>query len=161
MSVELFQVDYANAVHADQLVMLLNQYACDPMGGAKPLPDSIKASLAESLSNVPGAFSLIATVDGQPAGLTNCFEGFSTFACQPLINVHDLAVSPDYRGQGISQVLLRGIEAEAKSRGCIKVTLEVLGGNTIAKNAYQKYGFESYELDPSAGSAELWQKYLD
>jgi hypothetical protein len=23
-------------------------------------------------------------------GLVNCFEGFSTFACKPLVNVHEL-----------------------------------------------------------------------
>lgn len=159
--IELTAVDYADADQASQLVSLLDQYARDPMGGGSPLPDAVKGNLAQKLAGVPGAFSLIATVDGHPAGLTNCFEGFSTFACKPLINIHDLAVSPEFRGRGISQVLLQGIEAEARRRGCVKVTLEVLGGNTVAKNAYQKFGFGTYELDPTAGGAELWQKYLD
>ena len=36
----------------------------------------------------------------KPVGLATTFEGFSTFAAKPLINIHDIAVLPDYRGRG-------------------------------------------------------------
>lgn len=48
----------------------------------------------------------------------------------------------------------------AISRGCCKITLEVLGGNLVAKKVYSKAGFESYELDPTVGKAEFWQKKI-
>ncbi|MFT5635935.1 MAG: hypothetical protein ACI89T_001390 [Cognaticolwellia sp.] len=40
------------------------------------------------------------------------------------------------------------------------MTLEVLEGNKVAKNAYQKVGFGSYVLDPEMGQAVFWQKKL-
>jgi hypothetical protein len=47
-----------------------------------------------------------------------------------------------------------------KSKGCCKITLEVLSGNSNAKAAYTAAGFEGYELDPSSGCAEFWQKKI-
>ena len=94
------------------------------------------------------------------AAVANCFEGFSTFACKPLVNIHDITVLPQYRGKGISQRVLEKIEAIARSKGCCKITLEVLGNNTVAQSAYKKFGFGAYELDPKAGSAQFWEKKL-
>ena len=160
MAVKIVPVDYRNAEHTSLLMALLNNYASDAMGGGKALSDSILASLPDKLAAIPGAFSLIIMVDDQPAGFTNCFTGFSTFKAKPLINIHDLAVNPDYRGQGLSLKLLEAVEAEARQRGCCKVTLEVLSGNDVAKRAYVKAGFEGYELDPSTGQALFWEKPL-
>ncbi len=77
-----------------------------------------------SYKKLPTAFSLIAYVNEQPAGLINAIMGFSTFKCQPLINIHDLAVIKTYRGQGISQALLSKLEELAVNKGCCKITLE-------------------------------------
>ena len=98
--------------------------------------------------------------DGKPVGLANCFTGFSTFAAQPLINVHDLAVLPGYRRRGVGGALLRAVEAEAVRRGASKVTLEVLSGNERAKALYLALGYGDYQLEPAAGHALLWQKIL-
>ena len=108
----------------------------------------------------PGAFSLIARLDGQPAGLANCFTGFSTFAAEPLVNVHDMGVLPEYRDRGIGRALLLAVEDEARRRGACKITLEVLSGNARAKALYLALGFGDYQLDPAAGHALFWQKKL-
>lgn len=92
--------------------------------------------------------------------MANCFEAFSTFSCKPIVNVHDLVVSTEFRGNGISQKLLNKVEEIAKSKGCCKVTLEVLSGNEPAKASYSKFGFSGYELDPSVGAALFWQKKI-
>ncbi|NBQ06516.1 MAG: radical SAM protein [Betaproteobacteria bacterium] len=55
------------------------------------------------MARIPGAASFIAWLDGQPIGLINCFEGYSTFKAKPLLNVHDIAVLDGYRGQGVGQ----------------------------------------------------------
>jgi len=57
-------------------------------------------------------------------------------------------------------MLLEKVEEVACSKGCCKITLEVLSNNEIAKCAYSKFGFAGYELDPEAGSALFWQKKL-
>jgi len=87
-------------------------------------------------------------------------EGFSTFACKPLLNVHDIAVLSGHRRQGVAAALLAAIEALARELGCCKLTLEVLSNNLPAQAAYRKVGFHSYRLDPKAGQAMFWQKKL-
>ena len=158
LTVEL--ADYADPRDGADLVMLLDAYARDPMGGGEALCDDSRAAVVPGLAATPGAFSLIARLNGEAVGLANCFTGFSTFAAQPLVNVHDLAVLPGHRGRGIGRALLRTVEAEAKRRGASKITLEVLSGNERAKALYLAFGYSDYQLDPEAGRALLWQKKL-
>jgi ribosomal protein S18 acetylase RimI-like enzyme len=160
------RADYANAIHARALVSLLDAYACDPMGGGKALSEFAKANLVSSLAARPYAFSVLAfetTPGGSeavPVGLVNCIEGFSTFACRPLINVHDVAVLPEYRGRGIAQKMLSLVDQIARERGACKITLEVLAGNVSAVNLYRRIGFANYQLDPAMGQAQFMQKWI-
>jgi GNAT superfamily N-acetyltransferase len=160
MNMRIVLADYANEKHAGDLVALLNHYAVDRMGGGEALDAQVQAQLASALAGLPHAFSLLCYVNDRPAGLANCFEGFSTFRCKPLINIHDLVVDREYRGLGISQRLLERVEEMAKEKGCCKITLEVLEGNETARNAYLKFGFAGYELDPVLGKALFWQKRI-
>ena len=158
MKIEVLRADYLNAQHAEDIGYLLNNYAEDPMGGGAPLSCHVKNNLAKELSKLPHALSVISYVNDKPAGLINCFEAFSTFKCQPLINIHDIVVINEFRGLGISQLMLSKVEGIAKEKGCCKITLEVLEGNEIARNSYLKFGFDGYELDPEMGKALFWQK---
>jgi len=159
-TIQIIQADYKNTRQSADVVSLLNQYAKDPMGGNKPLSDEVKRRLVPALAELPHAFSILCYVDGQPAGLVNCFEGFSTFKCKPLIYIHDVVVIPEFRGLSLSQKMLAEIEIIARQKNCCKITLEVLEGNTVAKKAYQKFGFSGYELDPEMGKALFWEKAL-
>lgn len=160
MKTNVIQVDYSNEQQGADLVFLLDSYARDPMGGAEPLSASTKAGLVSALAKLPHAFSVICYVDGKPAGLINCFEAFSTFACKPVVNIHDVVVIDAFRGLGLSKQMLTKVEEIAKSRGCCKLTLEVLEGNKVAQASYQSFGFAGYELDPEMGKAMFWQKKL-
>ena len=152
--------DYSSVKDAEAVVDLMNHYALDKMGGGEALSESVKASLVPGLANVAGAFSVLAFVDGNPAGLINCFMGFSTFKAKPLINIHDVIVLEDFRGLKLSQMMLEKVQVIAKERGCCKLTLEVLQGNKVAQSAYIKFGFGGYALDPEMGNAMFWQKAL-
>jgi len=160
MPLNVLPVDYRNAEHRSALLMLLDAYAQDPMGGGEPLAEDVKARLCEDLAARSDAASFIAWLDGQPVGLVNCIEGYSTFKARPLMNIHDIAVLPGHRGAGVGQALLSAAEAHARTRGCCKLTLEVLSGNARATRSYLRFGFENYQLDPSAGNALLMQKWL-
>lgn len=160
MGLEVRKVAFENVEQGQQLVELLNAYAEDPMGGAEPLSAEVKANLVKGLSQVPGAVALLAYLDGQAVGVTTAFAGFSTFAAKPLLNIHDIAVLPAFRGQGVAQALMAGLEQEARERGCCKMTLEVLSNNHRAQQAYRRFGFAGYALDPEAGEALFWQKKL-
>lgn len=157
---EIVRADLHNPQHGEALVYLLNEYAKDEMGGSAPLADEVQANLAKALAARSDAHVLLAWVDGEPAGVATCFEGFSTFACRPLLNIHDIAVHPDHRGRGLGKRLLAEVERLARDLGCCKLTLEVLEGNKVAQAAYSASGFAGYELSPEVGRAMFWQKKL-
>ncbi|KGJ95655.1 GNAT family N-acetyltransferase [Thalassotalea sp. ND16A] len=160
MTIELRIADYSYAQDCTDLIFLLNSYATDPMGGAEPLSEYAQQNLCQELAKRIDVFTILCYVDGQPAGLCNCVEGFSTFKAKPLINIHDVAVLEGFRGLGLSHKMLAQAEEIAQQRGCCKLTLEVLEGNVIAKKSYEKYGFSGYELDPKMGGAMFWEKAL-
>jgi ribosomal protein S18 acetylase RimI-like enzyme len=158
------RVDYRSGADRAALCDMLNTYAQDPMGGGEPLALVNLARLCDDLAKRPFAFSFLAwhatTVGEQAVGLVNCFEGYSTFKAQPLINIHDLAVHPGARGRGVGQALMQAVQAEGKVRGACKITLEVLSGNAVALKSYERFGFAAYQLDPQAGQAVFLQKWL-
>ena len=152
--------DLADLCHVEAFHDLLEHYARDPMGGGDGLSDYAKVHLVSTLKEVPGFHGALAWLDGKAVGLIDCFAGFSTFAARPLLNVHDIVVRENLRGQGIGQALLAWAEQRARQLGCCKLTLEVLSNNTRAMASYQQAGFAPYVLDPAAGHALLMQKYL-
>ena len=160
MTMQISLIDYQNPSQAEELIFLLNAYAKDPMGGDEGLSDYTKENLIKELSKLANAFSVICYLDDKPAGLINCFFGFSTFKCKPIAYIHDVVVLSEFRGLKISQKMLDFVEEHAKENGCCKLTLEVLEGNEVAKNAYLKFGFKGYELDPKMGKAMFWEKVL-
>ncbi|HWU84948.1 MAG TPA: GNAT family N-acetyltransferase, partial [Rhodocyclaceae bacterium] len=131
----------------------------------QPLKAYTRAHLAATLRTRPGALTLLALKRDEHGeesyvGLLNAFEGFSTFACQPLLNIHDVVVTESERGQGIGRQLMQAAEELARELGCCKLTLEVLQGNTKAQAVYRSLGYAGYELKPEMGQALFWQKKL-
>lgn len=157
---DIVVADWADPRHAQAVVHLLDAYAQDAMGGGTPLPEFVKNNLVAELRKRPQALAVLAFVSGEPAGLAICMEGFSSFACQPLLNVHDMVVAPQFRGRRLSHKILAKVEECARQRQCCKLTLEVLEGNAVAQRAYRAFGFAGYELDPTMGKAMFWQKKL-
>ncbi|MDH6165080.1 GNAT superfamily N-acetyltransferase [Variovorax boronicumulans] len=160
MSIETLIVDYRDTAQAAALVDLLDSYARDPAGGGTPLDAAVREGLPAALAARPQAFSVLAFDGDTPVGLVNCIEGFSTFACKPLVNVHDVVVLPSHRGQRVAQQMFALVEQEARKRGACKLTLEVLSGNAPALRAYEREGFIGYRLDPAFGHAVFLQKKL-
>jgi len=144
------------------IIELLDSYARDPMGGEEGLSDFVKENLIASLlarSQICHVF--LALVDNKAVGLAICFEGFSTFYCKPLLNVHDFTIVPPMRNHGLGKQFMQYVADYAQTElGCCKVTLEVLEGNIIAQKAYSAVGFEAYTLSESTGRALMWQKKL-
>ena len=161
--VHVCRADYANPRHAQVLVELLDAYAQDPMGGGEPLSDFAKQHLVDCLAARPQAFSVLAFESADektPMGLVNCIEGFSTFACKPLVNVHDVVVLAAYRGQRVAEHMFELVQAIAQERGACKLTLEVLAGNDSAQRLYARLGFAQYQLNAAVGTAQFLQKWL-
>lgn len=152
------KIDFALQAHRNASISLLNIYAQDLMGGGQSLTKETLSKLPDELSRRSFVHGFLIYDADIPIGLALCMEGFSTFACRPLINIHDFVVIPEYRNKGIASLLLQAVEDYAQEIGCCKITLEVLQGNLPAQKAYKKFGFKAYELDREMGHALFWHK---
>ncbi|HQS82487.1 MAG TPA: GNAT family N-acetyltransferase [Thiobacillus sp.] len=158
--IDIVRARYDDPAHAAALLELLDAYARDPAGGGEALGDFARDNLIAELAARPFVFSVLAFDGDIPVGLVNAIEGFSTFACRPLVNVHDVVVAASHRGRGIAAQLFAEVEAIARERGACKLTLEVLDGNAPARALYRRLGFAAYRLDPAMGHAQFLQKWL-
>jgi GNAT superfamily N-acetyltransferase len=160
-SLTLVAIDLSLEDHRSALLSLLDEYARTPEGGGMPLDPGAIEHLPDLLAARSHYAGWLAFVGDHAVGLVNCFEGVSTFRARPLLNIHDIVVSADWRGRGIGRALLAAAEAGARERGCCKLTLEVLEGNGRAESVYRTFGFRPYELDPAMGRAVFLEKKLD
>jgi ribosomal protein S18 acetylase RimI-like enzyme len=158
--IQVISADLTLSSHAAAVLALLDDYAKDPAGGGQGLSDYAKSNLISAMKSRGSMFSVLAYDGEQAVGLINAIEGFSTFACKPLVNLHDVTVLASHRGQGIAKQMMARVADIARKRGAVKLTLEVLAGNTPALKAYQDFGFEGYELDPAMGRAQFMQLML-
>jgi ribosomal protein S18 acetylase RimI-like enzyme len=150
------EADLESDSDRDATATLLDRYSRDPMGQGQPLePRTLEAAI-HGLRTHPTSLVFLAFYDDQPVGLAICFQGFSTFAGQKLINIHDLVVHPDFRRQGVAQQLLDAVEVRAAELGCCKLTLEVRCDNVAAQSLYLRRGFA-----PDEPTYEFWKKPLE
>jgi ribosomal protein S18 acetylase RimI-like enzyme len=158
-AIEILEADLARPEHQQAVCEMLDAYSRDPLGNGKPLDDEVRERLVPGLRANPQTMILLAYDGARPVGIAACFLGFSTFAARPLLNIHDLAVIPDYRGRGIGRRLLCGVEEAARKLGCCKVTLEVLEANP-ARKLYEAIGYSSPDYQNGAGRALFLAKAL-
>ena len=77
-----------------------------------------------------------------------------------------LAIHPDYRRQGLGQLLLLELLKDAISRNLAWATLEVNENNSTAVNLYKKYGFQiagkrkNYYQPAGDDALVLWLKNI-
>jgi len=144
MDYRIREANLSDPRDAAGIVHILDSYSADPKGAGQPLPQDVKDRVIPLLREHPTTLVLLAIVEGEPIGVAVCFYGISTFRARPLLNIHDLAVLPEYRGYGIGRALLSGVEERARRNGCCKLTLEVQDQNTRARTIYQRFGFEDF-----------------
>ena len=137
--------DLDDTGHQAAIISLLDMYCRDGFGASRPLPEYTRRNLIAGLKLHGGARVFLAYEGDAPVGLALCFLGFSSFQAKPLLNVHDIAVSPECRGRGVGRSLLEAAATEAKRLGCCKLTLEVRADNERAKGLYKSVGFRPSE----------------
>jgi len=152
--VAIVQADLDDAAHQGAVLAMVNAYARDPMGRGGDLPPAVQAGLIDGLRAHPTSLIFLAFHHDRPVGIAVCFVGFSTFAAKPLINIHDLSVVPDMRGAGVGRRLLESVETAARTRGCCKITLEVLAENLRAQRLYEYVGFRN--IESVGGASKMW-----
>lgn len=161
MEVDIVEANLSEPRHAEALLTMLDSYARDAMGIGRPLNAESRQRLMAGLIEHPTSLVFLAFQSEHPVGVAVCFVGFSTFKAKPLMNVHDLAVVPETRGQGVGRRLLKAVQSKAEQLGCCKVTLEVREDNQPARGLYHSQGFGAWEgqattlfLEKPLGKAE-------
>src|SRR5262245_24179868 len=149
MDLLIREADFDDERDAKGIVAILDSYASAPVGGGQPLSPAVPERVVPMLREHPTSLVLLAFVDDQPVGIAVCFFGLSTFRAAPLLNIHDLAVLPQYHGRGVGQALLKAVEDRARRKGCCKLTLEVLDDNSRARDIYRRFGFEDVVVGKS------------
>jgi GNAT superfamily N-acetyltransferase len=146
VAIDIREADWNEPSHCLGLLDLLDNYASAPVGGGTSLSADVRQRLIPALREQASALVLLAFAAEKPVGVASCFFGFSTFQARPLLNVHDLAVLPEFQGRGIGRALLAAAEERARARGCCKLTLEVREDNHGARKLYLERGFRDFEL---------------
>jgi len=57
------------------------------------------------------------------------------------VDIHNIAVHPHFRRQGIGRLLLEQVIAAARRQESLRVTLDVRFSNAPAQNLYRSFGF--------------------
>lgn len=126
---------------------------------ARPDPGARARLLADAFGARPRFDTLLAFVDGTPAGYAIFFETYSTFLARPTLFLEDLFVLPSARGCGAGGALFRAVAAEARRRGCGRMEWQVLKWNKLAIDFYDGLGasslneWQTYRLDGDALAA--------
>jgi GNAT superfamily N-acetyltransferase len=85
--------------------------------------------------SAPGAYQVIATIDGTPAGMAG---GFPADGAAELVSMW---VAPAGRGKGVGNALMTAIEDWARGIGATVLELSVVPGNDPAHNLYLRHGY--------------------
>jgi GNAT superfamily N-acetyltransferase len=96
--------------------------------------------LRDGFGPTPRFWSLIAELDGEPAGFALYFTSYSTWRGHHGIRLEDLYVTPALRGQGIGKALLVRLAQIAVEQGCPRLEWDVLDWNASAIAVYERIG---------------------
>ena len=118
-----------------------------------------KDAFSKELSN-PLAKYVVAKCDDKVIGFAGVWiivdEGHIT----------NIAVHPEFRGNGIGSKLVEGLTDTCKNLGCVALTLEVRSSNKIAQELYKKFGFEveatreNYYSDNNEDALIMWNRNI-
>ena len=93
----------------------------------------------------PGGQIFFALVGGEPAGTVALIEiGDDAF------ELAKMAVSPEHRGEGLSNLLMDACIEYSRTKGKCRLILESNTKQVAAIRLYRKYGFVETPLDPNS-----------
>lgn len=105
--------------------------------------------------SVTGAYQVIASIDGTPAGMAGGFPGEEP----GMAELVSMWVAPAGRGKGVGNALMTAIEDWARGIGATTLELSVVPGNDPAHSLYLRHGYvdtdEPGDLMPDGVRREL------
>ena len=87
---------------------------------------------------IPGAHNVVVVVDGVPAGMAS---GIPAEHTEDSVELISMWVSPEARGRGAGDSLIREVERWAAAQGAKTLSLSVMPDNSRAAALYERHGF--------------------
>ncbi len=110
--------------------------------GGQQVPDPLAAEwLAAQFTAAAPEHYAMTDEDDRPVGLF----GLRFHERERRAHLIRVAISPIFRGEGLSSRLLRGASTLARERRAQRLTLNVYGSNGDARAAYERAGFFPFE----------------
>jgi len=123
-------------------------------------PNAVKANIEDIEKSIFGDSStvraLICSTGGKPIGFAVYFFNYSTWLGKNGLYLEDLYITPQYRGKGAGEALLRHLAKIAVEKGCGRFEWSVLDWNIPAIEFYKSLGAQPqnewipYRLDGEA-----------
>ena len=166
MPISIYLGDLRDPFDAQATLQILSVYHESIVGNNGPLPEKVRETVIDGLLAC-GNHRVFLAVEadansiefGRALGMAVCFVNYSTFRARSLINVHDLAVHPEYQGRGIGRTILENVIRYAVENQHYAITLEVRKDNINALKLYRKLGFAGTE-ENADGESMLFGKLV-
>jgi ribosomal protein S18 acetylase RimI-like enzyme len=129
----------ANTGDLDALLILFEAYR--QFYRKKPAPSEAYAFLKKRLQNQDSVIFLAEATSKNIVGFTQLYPSFSSTRMQRLWILNDLYVDPEYRGQGISRLLINTAKDHCKQTKACGILLETETSNTIGNKLYTSARF--------------------
>lgn len=130
----------AQTEHLDALTSLFDAYR---VWYKKPSDlEEAKIFLAGLMERGDAIAYLAQANDGEFAGFTQLYPLYSSTRMKRIWVLNDLYVKPEYRGQGISKLLIDKAKDLARATDAVELLLETGKDNDIGNSLYPSVGFE-------------------
>jgi GNAT superfamily N-acetyltransferase len=83
---------------------------------------------------------LLATADGEDAGFATLFWSWETTSSGRIGVMNDLFVNPDFRGRGVSSVLISACLDRCRDHGAVRMVWQTAVDNVAAQAVYDHVG---------------------
>jgi GNAT superfamily N-acetyltransferase len=113
-----------------------------------PNIEAQRQGLHSIIHNPHVGFILVGKVNGRAAGMVNILFTISTALGERVAILEDMVVSVSCRSSGIGTALIEQAIAEARNRGCKRITLLADASNDAAHRFYQRHGFVKSTMIP-------------
>ncbi|MEY9843604.1 N-acetyltransferase family protein [Streptacidiphilus sp. MAP5-3] len=149
------------AVAADGYEVYALEYRCwSPESEVSERPDPpLPDSTAFRDERHQPEHMLVAELDGRIVGWVRVLPPTPLTSNAHIRAIQGLLVAPEARGHGLGHRLLDAALLKAREEGARRVTLRVLGGNSVARSLYEKAGFTVTGVQP--GEFLLAGAYVD
>lgn len=129
--------------HLDEVVDLFDAYRV--WYRKESNKEMAKEFLGERIQNEESIIYACTNEEDKLVGFTQLYPIFSSVRMKRMWLLNDLFVDPNYRGQGISKMLINQAKDLCKKTNACGVLLETETTNHIGNNLYPATGFELEE----------------